>query len=441
MEQLLRNARSALTEAPPPGDPAYQRFASALGECLDDAWPALREANRHDLAAAGERGLAPAIVERLRLDDPQRRHLVALTATVRDALPAVTASRPSRPAGGWGTLRAVARPLGVILMVYEARPTVTVEGALLGAAVGNAVLLRGGREMARTDAAVGEVIRRALLAAGLPRALVSVLDDPDRSVVRALLGRPDAIDVLIPRGSPSLIDYCRRNSAIPVIASGGGVNHLYVHHSGDLELAARVTLDSKVPEPTACNTLELVLVDSAVAASFQRALIEQANRGATALQVRSGLATGAPSDGAVAVAPLGPHDFGREFLDVTVGVHAVDGVAGALAHIARYGSGHTEGIIASDPEVIDRFCGCVDAAAVVVNGSLRLHDGPTLGLGPELSISTGRLHVRGPVTLGDLVTYGWRVDAAGTLRAEVDGERRPSDPRTHSPHREPTHAH
>jgi glutamate-5-semialdehyde dehydrogenase len=437
MDQILAAARRALADAPPLGHPSYQRFAEVLSESIVDAWPKLREANENDLDAARDRGLPAAIVDRLRLDEPQRRHLIALARAVHAAVPDVVEPRPGRPAAGWGTLRPVARPLGVILMVYEARPTVTIEGALLGAAMGNAVLLRGGREMAATDAAAGQVIRQALELAGLPGDLVTVLADPDRSVFRALLTRADAVDVLIPRGSPSLIEYCQRNSAIPVIASGGGVNHLYVHAGADLELAARVALDSKVDEPTACNTLELVLVDRQVAGAFQRELIAEANRAAVAVRLRSDVTAQEPDDGIVEVERLEPHDFGREYLDVTIGVHAVDGVDEALAHIARYGSGHTEGVIATDSGVIDRFAGRVDAAAVVVNGSLRLHDGPTLGLGPELSISTGRLHVRGPVTLADLVTYSWRVDANGALRSQLDG----GPALIVTPDLEPTHAY
>jgi glutamate-5-semialdehyde dehydrogenase len=313
-------------------------------------------------------------------------------------------------------------PLGVVLMVYEARPTVTVEGALLGAAVGNAVLLRGGREIAATNAAMAVAIGGALEDAGLPRDLVAVLDDPDRSRFRALLKRSDAVDVLIPRGSPSLIDYCRSASSIPVIASGGGVNHLYVHASADLELAARATLDSKMPEPTACNSLEVVLVDRAVAPRFVGELTRAARRGGVPVEIRvdehrlSGLA----DDDLVRFSALGPADFGREFLDRTVGVREVDGIQEALAHVERHGTGHTEGVIAADEDAVRRFQNRVDAAAIVVNGSLRLHDGPTLGLGPELAISTGRLHVRGPVTLASLVTRVWVVDAAGTLRADAD---------------------
>lgn len=424
---LLEDSRRALLAAPALDHPAYPDFPYRLADRLTEAWPRLQDANRADLDAARSRQLPAAIVDRLRLGEPQLTHLLDLTRSVRAALPAVLAGRPPRPAGSWGSLRAVPKPLGVVLMVYEARPTVTVEGALLAASVGNAVLLRGGKELAATNAALGRVLRAALVDAGLPAGLVTVLDDPDRSVLRALLARPDAVDVLIPRGSPSLIDYCRRSTAIPVIASGGGVNHLYVHAGADLDRAAAATLDSKLAEPTACNTVETVLVDREVGEPFLAALAARVVAGGVPVRLLVDPPVPLlPSGDVLSVAPLGDADLGREFLDATIGVRRIGGLEEAVAHIARWGSGHTEGVHAADPGVVDAFCRRVDAAALVVNGSLRLHDGPTLGLGPELSISTGRLHVRGPVTLDRLVTHSWVVDAGGTLRADADRLRPPA---------------
>ncbi|MEU3255137.1 glutamate-5-semialdehyde dehydrogenase [Streptomyces sp. NPDC006997] len=353
-----------------------------------------------------------------------------LTEAVRAELPEVTAPGAEVPVGDWGVRLRVPKPLGVVFMVYEARPTVTVEGALLPVAVGNAVLLRGGKEIARTNEVLAAVAHKALQAARLPTGLVTVLDDPDRARLRALLKRPDAIDVLIPRGSPSLIDYCRSASSIPVIASGGGVNHLYVHRSADLELAAEAALDSKLPEPTACNTAEMALVDREVAADFVAALLRAAERGGRRVALRLDPRIPAPHTDAAApqqpwrVSGLQEHDLGREFLDATIGVYPVAGPDEALAHIRRYGSGHTEGVIATDAALAEEFTRRADAAAIVVNGSLRLHDGPTLQLGSELSISTGRMHVRGPVTLGSLLTHSWVVRADGTLRGGADATSR-----------------
>ncbi|MGK5543247.1 glutamate-5-semialdehyde dehydrogenase [Streptomyces sp. URMC 127] len=431
-EAILTSARAALAAAPPTGDPAYERYCRELAKRLAAHWPAVLDANAEDLARAGERGLSPVLLDRLRLTDAHLGQLERLTEAVLSELGQVTARDAGVPVGDWGVRRRSPKPLGVVFMVYEARPTVTVEGALLPVAVGNAVLLRGGKEIARTNEALSAVAREALEAAGLPAHLVTVLDDPDRAQLRALLKRPDAVDVLIPRGSPSLIDYCRGASTIPVIASGGGVNHVYVHKSADLDLAAEVALDSKLPEPTACNTAEMMLVDTEAADGLVAAVLRAAERGNRQVTVRldprvarpAGEAGDGSGERPWRIDELQEHDLGREFLDATVGVYAVDGLDEALAHIRRHGSGHTEGVLAADREVAEEFTRRVDAAAIVVNGSLRLHDGPTLGLGSEISISTGRMHVRGPVTLGSLVTHSWVVEAHGTLRSSVTAHRR-----------------
>ncbi|MFJ8250708.1 glutamate-5-semialdehyde dehydrogenase [Streptomyces sp. NPDC094466] len=418
-EQILDQARAALDAAPPTGDPAYTRYCHELAAHLTEDWADIRAANRVDIDRAEARGLPPTLVDRLRLTDDHLAAMVALTGTIARELPVVLADPPEIPAGDWGVLRRVRKPLGVAFMIYEARPTVTVDGALLPVSVGNAVLLRGGKESAATDARLAETAKAALRAAGLPTGLVTVLDDPDRSLMKGILARPDQVDVLIPRGSPSLIDYCRSSSSIPLIASGGGVNHLYVHRSADLELAARATLNSKIPEPAGCTSVEMVLVDEEIAEDYLAALLGACERDAADLTVRLDPSVPAPAPvagGPWRTEPLEPYDLGREFLDPVIGLRPVSGPAAAAAFVRTHGSQHTEGIIARDGEVAREFARRIDAAMVVVNGSLRLHDGPKLGLGAEIAIATGRLHVRGPVTLGALVTSSWVVEADGQLR-------------------------
>jgi glutamate-5-semialdehyde dehydrogenase len=323
-------------------------------------------------------------------------------------------------------------------MIYEARPTVTVEGALLPVAVGNAVILRGGKEIAATNAALGSIVAQAADTAGLPAGMAQVLTDGDRSLVRQLLKRHDAIDVLIPRGSPTLIDHCRTASTIPVIASGGGVNHLYVDESADVALAADIVLDSKLAEPTACNTLEMVLAHQDIAERLAARLVELGTRLAQPYTLRLdativGTVRGGPGTD---VRVLDAHDNGREFLDRDLGLRSVAGLADAVAHIRAHGSRHTEGVVATRSDVVDGFLRAVDAAALVVNGSLRLHDGPTMRLGPEISISTGRLHVRGPVGLAALLTYSWAIDANGTLRGKDTDDRDTASQSRNQPCRE-----
>jgi glutamate-5-semialdehyde dehydrogenase len=445
LEELLATGTAARAQAPPPGSAGCLTYCAELAARLGKHWPQVLAANAADVAAATQRGLPGSLIDRLTLTGRHLDQLVTLAAEVADVLPTVTApavcqpaGRPASPPGGQPegnrpTIRRIPKPLGLILMIYEARPTVTIEGALVPVATGNAVLLRGGSEIAQTARAFAEIIADALRAAGLPAGLVQVITDPDRRLVRELLGRPDAIDALIPRGSPALIEHCQRTSTVPVIASGGGVNHLYVDRSADLELAAGIALDSKIYEPTACNTLEMVLAHADIAADLIAALTAQAMRTGEGValrvdpalldqalldQARLAAAPAGPPAGqaGVTITPLAAHDDGREFLDQTLGVRQVSGAEQAIAHIRRHGSRHTEGVLAADPEVIAQFLRDVDAAALIVNSSLRLHDGPTMGLGPELSISTGRLHVRGPVGLAALLTYSWVIEGNGILR-------------------------
>lgn len=419
MDEILELSRSCVTAAPPPGAAEYLNFCTSLREHLHAAWESIVDANAEDLRAIREKGAPETLVDRIRTGDEQLAWLDRLTADVAGALGRL-APDPVHEAGPLRVRRAT-RPLGVVLMIYEARPAVSVEGALLPVVMGNAVLLKGGTEIAATNRALAPVIRAALRDSGLPEHMVHLLDNCGRSELRTLLTRGDAIDVLLPRGGPSLIDFCRTASRIPVIASGGGVNHLYAHHSADPGEVAAIALDSKLSEPTACNTLETILCDERALPSVADAIVKTAGEPCT-LKVPEQF--GVTGNDLVTVLPLADVDLGREFLDRTLALRPVSGVEEAVALIREHGSGHTEAVVAADPSVVQTFCREVDAATLVVNGSLRLHDGPTMGLGPEIAISTGRLQVRGPVGLTALTTTSWVVEAGGTLRASLDEELR-----------------
>jgi glutamate-5-semialdehyde dehydrogenase len=416
VEEILASSRAAVRDSPPPYAQRYADLCDAVEENLGRDWKTVLDANAADVAAMRAADMPEVLVDRIRLDERRLTELRRFVDSVRAARAAILARpEPSQEADGL-LVRRIRKPLGVLFMIYEARPTVTVEGALLSVVAGNAVILRGGREIAATNRALAEVLRASLRQASLDENLVHVLQDTDRAVLRELLKRHDAIDVLIPRGSPSLVEFCRSASSIPVIASGGGVNHLYVHRSADPVLAAAIVLDSKLPEPTACNTVETVLCDADAFPALVdtvRATAVRAGEQCTLLVPEPDASSGA---GTVTMDRLSEQDSGREFLDRTIALRPVDGLAAAVEFIHTHGSRHTEGICAADPVAVARFCERVDAAAVVVNGSLRLHDGPTMGLGPEAAISTGRLHVRGPVDLSALTTFGWVIDANGTLR-------------------------
>ena len=421
VDQIVRVARDAWQAAPPIGDGAYLAFGERLVASVGERWPELARANSADLEAGRRRGFPEPLLERMSLSERHLDQLRGLASSVAAQLPDLVSPGPAVEGPAGVRSRRLPKPLGVVLMVYEARPTVTLEGALLTVSTGNAAILRAGKEVSTTTAAFARAVSAAVEAAGLPAGMAQVVDDPDRRLLRGLLGRHDAIDVLIPRGSPSLIDYCYDATRIPVIASGGGVNHLYLHRSADLRLAAVAALDSKLPAPAGCTSLEMVLVDEPATARFLAelgaALRERAWPPFT-LRLPAGLVEAAAVEGLTAE-PIGDVDDGREFLDPTLALRQVSGPDEAIAHIARHGSGHTEAVFATADEPVQRFCRLVDAATIVVNGSLRLNDGPTMGIGAELAISTNRLHVRGPVTMDALLTRGWVVEGGGALRDDL----------------------
>lgn len=418
VDEVVVTARRALHAAPPLGAPEYLAFADAVVEAVSRRWAEVTDANAQDVEDGRERGLSGPFLDRIRLEERHLEYFGGLARSIARELPELV--RPGPVVKGLAGLEArrVPKPLGVVFMIYEAKPTVTIEGALVAACSGNAAILRGSTEIAATNAALGDILADALAESDLPAGMVQVLGDTDRNQFRELLRRDGEIDLVIPRGSPSLVDYCRTATRIPVIVGGGGVNHLYVHESADPELAVHLVLDSKLPEPAGCTALEMALVDEAAADVFFAELARRAAAGELLdlrLRVPEELIADLPEE-LRHVEPLADHDDGREYLDLVLGIRVVDGVEEAIEHVRRHGSAHTEGIVAADAEAIERFCARVDAAAVIVNGSLRLHDGPTMGLGAELAISTGRLHVRGPVTIDALVTHTWRIEGNGAVR-------------------------
>jgi glutamate-5-semialdehyde dehydrogenase len=333
-------------------------------------------------------------------------------------------------------------PLGVIAIIYEARPNVTVDAAGLALKTGNAAILRGGSETLRSNRALVESIRRALAESGLPEDAIQLVRDPARERVLELLQLDRFVDMLIPRGGAGLHEFCRQNSRIPVITGGIGICHLFVDESADLPRALEVIENAKVQRPTVCNALDSVLVHQAVAADFLPALVGRLGEsGVTfrcdprAVDLLAVENTGAylepdPAAGRAqvrygsqvgrqlpeGVQPAGPADFDTEWLALVLGVKVVDGLEQAVEHIAAHSTGHSDGILTGDAENARRFTAQVDSAAVYVNASTRFTDGAQLGLGAEVAISTQRLHARGPMGLRELTTYKWVIEGDYQVR-------------------------
>ena len=312
-------------------------------------------------------------------------------------------------------LRKLAVPLGVVGVIYESRPNVTLDVASLCLRSGNACVLKGGKEAHHSNLALVGLIHQVLAEFDVPEAAVSLMP-PDRAVVNELLAATRYVDIIIPRGSDSLIQYVRKNSLVPTIETGAGVCHTYVDQTADLEKARDIVVNAKVSRPSVCNSLDCVLVDQAVASVFLPLLVEDFTKWNVEIFADQAAYSILASAGFSALQPAQLSDFGREFLDYKCAVKVVSGLEDALSHIQTYSSRHSEAIVSHDPVAITRFLNDVDAAAVYANASTRFTDGGVFGLGAEIGISTQKLHARGPFALEKLVTEKWVVIGDGQVR-------------------------
>ena len=402
----VRAAAATLRTAPTQAkDAALVAGAHALLERAD----AVLKANAEDVASATEAGLAPSALDRLRLD-PDR------IAAMADGLEAV--ARLADPVGevvdGWvrpNGLRVerVRVPLGVVGVIYENRPNVTADAAGLCLKAGNAAFLRGSASAQATNLEVVAALREGLAAAVLPRAAVSLVEDTSRETVVAFMQLDGVIDCLIPRGGAALIAALREHATVPCVVDGDGNCHVYVDASADLDEAEAIVVNAKTSRPGVCNAAETLLVHREVA----EALLPRLDRAMPQVELRGDAATTALVPRAVDATEA---DYATEFLDLVLAVRVVDSLDQAIAHVARYSSGHTEAILTRDVGAADRFVAEVDAAAVVVNASTRFVDGGELGLGAEVGISTQKLHARGPMGLRELTCVRWVVRGAGQVR-------------------------
>jgi glutamate-5-semialdehyde dehydrogenase len=391
-------------------DRALRAVAERIRSAAARPSPLLDE-NAADVAAARAAGMSEPMVDRLALDEA-RLHAIANAvlevASFDDPVGEVVGMK-RRPNGLLaGQVRI---PLGVIAMIYEARPGVTVDAAALCLKSGNAVLLRGGKEAARSNAALGALVREAIAGAGLPADAVQVLPPLSRDDTRILVGLTGKIDLVIPRGGEGLIRFVAEHARVPVIQHYKGVCHLYVDEGADLDMALRLLENGKLQRPGVCNALECLLVHEAVATAFLPRLAPLCD--ARGLEVRGDEATRRLCPAARAAEAS---DWGTEFGAPILAARVVGSLDEALDHIARYGSNHTEVICTSRYESSQRFLREVDASCVLVNASSRFNDGGELGLGAEIGISTTKLHAYGPMGLGSLTALKWIAYGEGQTR-------------------------
>jgi glutamate-5-semialdehyde dehydrogenase len=403
-----RDATRSLRSAPTAQkNGALRALARRLREGID---PVLA-ANAKDLAAAREGGLAAAMVDRLTLN-PARIEAIAKAVEEIVALPDPVGRVEGlvrRPSGI--TVGRMHVPIGVIAMIYESRPNVTVDAAALCLKSGNATVLRGGKEAAHSNAALAEIVHAALCEAGLPADAVVISPSYAREATRALLGLVGVIDVAIPRGGEGLVRFVAEHARVPVIAHFQGVCHLFVDEGAELERAVALTLDGKVRRPGVCNALECLLVHDRAADALLPRLMDALAK--EQVEVRADALAHPKMPGSKLAAD---DDFGREFLAKILAVRVVSGLEEAIDHVSRYGSGHTESILTPSYDHGQRWLREVDASCVMINASTRFNDGGELGLGAELGIATSKLHAYGPMGLEELTTRKWIVYGNGEVR-------------------------
>jgi len=382
----------------------------AAAQALRDDAAQILAANQQDLAASAARGLSAAMLDRLALD-PARLDAMATAVAAVAVLPDPVGQeldRTVRPNGL--VLTRVRVPVGLIGIIYESRPNVTADAAALALRSGNAVLLRGGSEAAQSNRAIHDAMVRGLVSKGVPAEAVQLVPTQDRAAVGAMLAAAGLIDMIVPRGGKSLVARVQADARVPVLAHLDGINHTFIHAAADPAKARAIALNAKLRRTGVCGAMETLLLDATFpeSASIVTALAEagcelRGDARARALNPRIGAASAA--------------DWDTEYLDAVLSVAVVDGLDGALVHIARHASHHTDAIVTEDLAVAECFLAEVDSAIVMHNASSQFADGGEFGLGAEIGIATGRLHARGPVALEGLTTYKWLVRGTGQVRA------------------------
>lgn len=417
LETMGRAARQAARQLARATNVVRRQALAAMAQELDRRQAVILAANVEDIIAAEAAGLAPALIDRLTLT-PARLKGIALDVGVVADLPDPVGTRfdeRSLPNGLRVHRQRV--PLGVLGVIYESRPNVTIDVAALAIRTGNAAILRGGKETLASNRALLDAVHAGLAAAGLPEMAVQFIDDPDRQYLAGLLRLHDFVDLIIPRGGAKLHAFCRANSTIPVITGGMGVCHLYVDSSANLDALLPVVRNAKVQRPSVCNALDTLLVHESIAAAcLPRIVATLARDGVEFRAEPRALAALGSGPFSARVLPAGPDDFDTEWMALVLGLKVVDSLDEAMAHIAAHSTAHSDGILTQTDANADRFVAEVDSAAVYVNASTRFTDGAQLGLGAEVAVSTQRLHARGPMGLPELTTYKWVIVGDYTIR-------------------------
>jgi len=410
MENFLEKAKSASRILATMSGSERNRILREMAEALRANTMNIIEANALDMRSADENDLAPSMKERLLLDEKRIESMaVAILeiAALKDPIGKVIE--------GWVTeaglkIEKVSIPIGVIGIIYESRPNVTSDTAALCFKSSNGCVLKGGKEAEHSNKSIADVLQQVLLRNNLPKELIALLPDASREGVAKLIKMDKYVDLIVPRGGEALIRFVSQNSSVPVVKHDKGLCHTYIDKDANIENAIAIALNAKVQRPGVCNSMETLLVDEVIAQEILPMLKEAFDRADTHLkgceQTRE----------VIAVEPATEEDFDTEYLANILNIRVVDGVNGAISHIVRHGSGHSEAIISENITTAERFMNAIDAAAVYVNASTRFTDGGAFGFGAEVGISTNKLHARGPMGVEGLTTYKYKVYGKGQVR-------------------------
>ena len=382
-----------------------------LANLLDQNRKKIKINNSQDLDEAQKNGITQAMIDRLSITDKEVDSMVQSLEEIvllKDPIKEVIA--------GWQLpnklhIEKMRIPIGVIAIIYESRPNVTVDAGALGIKSSNAVILKGGKEAIQSNKTLADLFQKALAQARLPSEAIQLVERTSRDIMKLLLKQKNEIDLVVPRGGTGLMEFVSEHSQIPVVKHDKGVCHMYVHHSADRQTALDVLINGKIQKPGVCNALESVLFDREFPHTVE--LLKKLQKKGVTLHAESKTQDELKE---LEILPLTDENYNREYLSLDISLKIVDNIEHALSHIQIYGSSHSEVIASQDSASIQKFLDSLDSAALFVNASSRFHDGGQFGLGAELGISTGKLHARGPMGLADLTTTKYIVRGSGQIR-------------------------
>lgn len=389
----------------------------AIADAIETNRQSILRANEQDLAAAKRNGIEYQLLERMTLNNARVKDMADAARNIAVLEDPIGEILEERDLENGLNIQQVRVPLGVIGVIYESRPNVTIDIATLCLKSGNGVVLRGGKECMLTNTVLAGIVKDAIEGTGIPRDAVQFVESTDRALVKEMFEMDDVIDLMIPRGSAELVRFVGQNAKMPVITGGVGVCHTYVDADANLKDALAIVVNAKIQRPTVCNALDTVLVHQAVAREFLPELATEFGVHDVELRAdgRAMSLIGVLAGGSK-ITPAQSDDFGTEFLSLVASVRIVDSMEEAIAHIGEYGSGHSEAIISDNAETAEQFLNEIDAGAVFANTSTRFNDGAEFGLGAEVAISTNKLHARGPMGLKEITSYKWKVRGSGQVR-------------------------